>query len=102
MLMNVLIVVHVVVALAIIGLVLLQHGKGGDMGSGLSASASSGPSGRQVSADVARACLAAARAPPGPTALPPAARRLLPVFFFFFPPPRALSPPTSQPRDSGS
>ena len=31
---NVLIVTHVVVALAIIGLVLLQHGKGADMGSG--------------------------------------------------------------------
>lgn len=31
---NVLIVVHVLVALAIIGLVLLQHGKGADMGSG--------------------------------------------------------------------
>jgi preprotein translocase subunit SecG len=34
MLTSVLIVVHVVVALAIIGLVLLQHGKGADMGSG--------------------------------------------------------------------
>jgi preprotein translocase subunit SecG len=31
---NVIVVVHVVVALAIIGLVLLQHGKGADMGSG--------------------------------------------------------------------
>ena len=31
---NVIIVVHVLVALAIIGLVLLQHGKGADMGSG--------------------------------------------------------------------
>jgi preprotein translocase subunit SecG len=31
---NVLIVSHVLVALAIIGLVLLQHGKGADMGSG--------------------------------------------------------------------
>jgi len=31
---NVLIVLHVLVALAIIGLVLLQHGKGADMGSG--------------------------------------------------------------------
>ena len=31
---KVLIVLHVVVALAIIGLVLLQHGKGADMGSG--------------------------------------------------------------------
>jgi preprotein translocase subunit SecG len=32
--LNVIIVVHVLVALAIIGLVLLQHGKGADMGSG--------------------------------------------------------------------
>ena len=32
--LNVLIIVHVLVALAIIGLVLLQHGKGADMGSG--------------------------------------------------------------------
>ena len=31
---NLIIVVHVVVALTIIGLVLLQHGKGADMGSG--------------------------------------------------------------------
>ena len=38
---NVLIVVHVVVALAIIGLVLLQHGKGADMGSGFGGGASS-------------------------------------------------------------
>jgi preprotein translocase subunit SecG len=40
MLMNVLIVLHVVVALAIIGLVLLQHGKGADMGSGFGGGAS--------------------------------------------------------------
>ena len=33
--------VHVVVALAIIGLVLLQHGKGADMGSGFGGGASS-------------------------------------------------------------
>ena len=38
---NVFIVVHVVVALAIIGLVLLQHGKGADMGSGFGGGASS-------------------------------------------------------------
>src|SRR5467141_5441262 len=38
---NVLIVLHVVVALAIIGRVLLQHGKGADMGSGFGG----GPSG---------------------------------------------------------
>src|SRR3954470_7829594 len=31
---NIIIIVHVLVALAIIGLVLLQHGKGADMGSG--------------------------------------------------------------------
>ena len=36
----VLIVLHVVVALAIIGLVLLQHGKGADMGSGFGGGAS--------------------------------------------------------------
>ena len=38
---NILIVVHVLVALAIIGLVLLQHGKGADMGSGFGGGASS-------------------------------------------------------------
>ena len=38
---NVIIVAHVVVALAIIGLVLLQHGKGADMGSGFGGGASS-------------------------------------------------------------
>lgn len=37
---NVLIVLHIVVALAIIGLVLLQHGKGADMGSGFGGGAS--------------------------------------------------------------
>jgi preprotein translocase subunit SecG len=37
---NVLVVLHVVVALAIIGLVLLQHGKGADMGSGFGGGAS--------------------------------------------------------------
>ena len=37
---NVLIVLHVVVALSIIGLVLLQHGKGADMGSGFGGGAS--------------------------------------------------------------
>ena len=39
--LNVLIVAHVLVALAIIGLVLLQHGKGADMGSGFGGGASS-------------------------------------------------------------
>jgi preprotein translocase subunit SecG len=38
---QVLIVLHVVVALGIIGLVLLQHGKGADMGSGFGGGASS-------------------------------------------------------------
>jgi len=37
---NVFVVLHVVVALAIIGLVLLQHGKGADMGSGFGGGAS--------------------------------------------------------------
>ena len=37
---QVLIVLHVLVALAIIGLVLLQHGKGADMGSGFGGGAS--------------------------------------------------------------
>jgi preprotein translocase subunit SecG len=32
--MNLIVVLHVLIALAIIGLVLLQHGKGADMGSG--------------------------------------------------------------------
>ena len=37
---NILIVLHVLVALGIIGLVLLQHGKGADMGSGFGGGAS--------------------------------------------------------------
>ena len=37
---NVAIVVHVLVAISIIGLVLLQHGKGADMGSGFGGGAS--------------------------------------------------------------
>ena len=41
MLTTFLIVLHVLVALAIIGLVLLQHGKGADMGSGFGGGASS-------------------------------------------------------------
>ena len=40
MLTSVLIVLHVLVALAIIALVLLQHGKGADMGSGFGGGAS--------------------------------------------------------------
>ena len=38
--LNVAIVMHVLVAIAIIGLVLLQHGKGADMGSGFGGGAS--------------------------------------------------------------
>jgi len=38
---TVIIVAHVLIALAIIGLVLLQHGKGADMGSGFGGGASS-------------------------------------------------------------
>jgi preprotein translocase subunit SecG len=37
---NLVVVLHVLVALAIIGLVLLQHGKGADMGSGFGGGAS--------------------------------------------------------------
>jgi len=39
--LKVLLAVHVVIALGIIGLVLLQHGKGADMGSGFGGGASS-------------------------------------------------------------
>ncbi|HKA41276.1 MAG TPA: preprotein translocase subunit SecG [Burkholderiales bacterium] len=38
--MNLAIVVHVLIAFAIVGLVLLQHGKGADMGSGFGGGAS--------------------------------------------------------------
>jgi preprotein translocase subunit SecG len=38
--LNVVIALHVVIALAIIGLVLLQHGKGADMGSGFGSGSS--------------------------------------------------------------
>ena len=37
---NVIVVLHVLIAFAIIGLVLLQHGKGADMGSGFGGGAS--------------------------------------------------------------
>jgi len=37
---NLIVVLHVLIALAIIGLVLLQHGKGADMGSGFGGGAS--------------------------------------------------------------
>jgi len=39
--LTLIIVAHVIIALAIIGLVLLQHGKGADMGSGFGGGASS-------------------------------------------------------------
>jgi len=39
--LNVVIALHVLIALGIIGLVLLQHGKGADMGSGFGGGASS-------------------------------------------------------------
>jgi preprotein translocase subunit SecG len=45
------IVVHVLIALAIIGLVLLQHGKGADMGSGFGGGASSSLFGASGSAN---------------------------------------------------
>ena len=38
---NIVVIVHVMVALGIIGLVLLQHGKGADMGSGFGGGSSS-------------------------------------------------------------
>ena len=39
--MNIAVVLHVLIAMAIVGLVLLQHGKGADMGSGFGGGASS-------------------------------------------------------------
>ena len=48
---NIIIVLHVLVALAIIGLVLLQHGKGADMGSGFGGGASSSLFGASGSAN---------------------------------------------------
>ena len=39
--MNIAVMAHVLVAIAIVGLVLLQHGKGADMGSGFGGGASS-------------------------------------------------------------
>lgn len=38
--MNIVVALHVVIAMAIIGLVLLQHGKGADMGSGFGSGSS--------------------------------------------------------------
>ncbi len=40
LMINIVIVIHVLVALGIIGLVLLQHGKGADMGSGFGSGSS--------------------------------------------------------------
>jgi len=58
---NVLIVLHVVVALAIIGLVLLQHGKGADMGSGFGGGASGSLFGATGSANSCRGPLPCSR-----------------------------------------
>jgi preprotein translocase subunit SecG len=81
---NLIIVVHVVVALAIIGLVLLQHGKGADMGSGFGGGASSSLFGATGSANFLSRATAA----------------LATMFFLLS---LALAyVATNQPRDSGS
>ena len=81
---NLIIVVHVVVALAIIGLVLLQHGKGADMGSGFGGGASSSLFGATGSANfLSRATAALATA-------------------FFILSLALAYIATNQPRDSGS
>jgi len=49
--LNITIFLHVLVAVAIIGLVLLQHGKGADMGSGFGGGSSSGLFGASGSAN---------------------------------------------------
>ena len=81
---NVIIIVHVVVALAIIGLVLLQHGKGADMGSGFGGGASSSLFGATGSANF----------------LSRATAVLATIFFVLSLVLAYLA--TSQPRDSGS
>jgi len=81
---NLIIVVHVVVALAIIGLVLLQHGKGADMGSGFGGGASSSLFGATGSANF----------------LSRATAVLATAFFILSLALAYLA--TSQPRDSGS
>jgi preprotein translocase subunit SecG len=81
---NVLIVVHVLVALAIIGLVLLQHGKGADMGSGFGGGASSSLFGATGSANF----------------LSRATAGLATIFFILSLVLAYLA--TSQPRESGS
>jgi preprotein translocase subunit SecG len=81
---NIIIIVHVLVALAIIGLVLLQHGKGADMGSGFGGGASSSLFGATGSANF----------------LSRATAVLATVFFILS---LALAYiATNQPRDSGS
>src|SRR5437763_16265831 len=84
MLTTVLIVLHIVVALGIIGLVVLQHGKGADMGSGFGGGASSSLFGATGSANF----------------LSRATAVLATVFFILS---LALAYiATNQPRDSGS
>ena len=81
---NLIIVVHVLVALGIIGLVLLQHGKGADMGSGFGGGASSSLFGASGSANFLSRATAA----------------LATVFFLLS---LALAyVATNQPRESGS
>jgi preprotein translocase subunit SecG len=81
---NVIIVVHVLTALGIIGLVLLQHGKGADMGSGFGGGSSSSLFGATGSANFLSRATAA----------------LATVFFILS---LALAYiATNQPRDSGS
>jgi preprotein translocase subunit SecG len=81
---NILIVLHVLVALGIIGLVLLQHGKGADMGSGFGGGASSSLFGATGSANF----------------LSRATAVLASVFFVLSLVLAYLA--TTQPRDSGS
>jgi preprotein translocase subunit SecG len=81
---NIIIIVHVLVALAIIGLVLLQHGKGADMGSGFGGGASSSLFGATGSANF----------------LSRATAVLATVFFILSLTLAYIA--TNQPRDSGS
>jgi preprotein translocase subunit SecG len=81
---NVFVIVHVLVALAIIGLVLLQHGKGADMGSGFGGGSSSSLFGATGSANF----------------LSRATATLATVFFLLSLALAYLA--TNQPRESGS
>jgi preprotein translocase subunit SecG len=81
---NVFVIVHVLVALAIIGLVLLQHGKGADMGSGFGGGSSSSLFGATGSANFLSRATAA----------------LATVFFLLSLALAYLA--TNQPRESGS